>query len=75
MLDVAEAASGFFHPLDRGIDGLQARVGDPVLEVGQDMGQMSLDHLRDRGHRGRSRLCVARQNQRAKKVMAAPGYV
>jgi hypothetical protein len=46
-----------------------------VLEVGQDMGQMSLDHLRDRGHRGRSRLCVARQNQRAKKVMAAPGYV
>jgi hypothetical protein len=39
MLDVAEAASGLFHPLDRGIDGLQARVGDPVLEVGQDMGR------------------------------------
>ena len=29
MLDVAEAASGLFHPLDRGIDGLQARVVIP----------------------------------------------
>jgi hypothetical protein len=39
VLDVAEAASGLLHPLDCGIDGLQARVGDPVLEVGQHIGK------------------------------------
>ena len=51
MFDVAEPPSGFLHPLDRGVHGLQAGVGEPVPEVGQDVREVALDQLGHRRHR------------------------
>lgn len=50
VFDVPEPPSGLLHPLDGGVDGLQAGVGESVLEVGQDVREMALDQLRPRGH-------------------------
>ena len=51
MLDVAEAACRFLHPLDGRIDRLEAGIGDSMLQIGQHVGQMAADALRDLGHR------------------------
>ena len=51
VFDVPEPPSGFLHPLDGGVDGLQAGVGEPVPEVGQDVREVALDQLGHRRHR------------------------
>src|SRR5262249_22357044 len=50
VLRVAEAAWRLLHPLDHGVDCLEARVGEAVLQVGQEVGQVALDELGDRDH-------------------------
>jgi len=35
VFDVPEALGGFLHPLDRGVHGLHAGIGEPVQEIGQ----------------------------------------
>ncbi len=42
VFDVPESPSGFLHPLDAGVDGLQAGIGEPVLEVGHDVREAAL---------------------------------
>lgn len=45
VFDVAEEPSGcLLHPLDGGVDGLQASIGEPVLEVRQDIREVPPDH-------------------------------
>src|SRR5262245_42359418 len=51
VLRVAEAACGLLHPLDDGVDRLEARVRDAVLQVGQEIGEVALDQLGDADHR------------------------
>src|SRR5262249_61456368 len=53
VLRVAEAAGRLLHPLDHGVDCLEARVGEAVLQVGQEVGQVALDELGDRDHGSR----------------------
>lgn len=48
VLDVAEAASGFLDPLDRGAHRFQASVGDPMLQIGLHGREMPPDQLGDR---------------------------
>jgi len=50
VLDIAEPPRRLLHPLDRGVHGLQAGVGEPVPEVGQDVREVALDQLGHRGH-------------------------
>src|SRR5450759_4504946 len=47
VLFVAEAAGRVLHPLDLGVDGFAGRVGDPVLEVGDDVGEAAFHHAGD----------------------------
>ncbi len=51
VFDVPEPPSGLLHPLDRGVDGLQAGIGEPVPEVGQDIREVALDQLGHLGYR------------------------
>ena len=51
--------------LDGGVDGFETAVGEPVVEVGQDVGQMALDRLVHLGH-GLQPAVSGPQNQRAK---------
>ena len=50
VLDIPEPPRGLIHPLDGGVDSLQASVGEPVPEVGQDVREVALDQLGHRGH-------------------------
>src|SRR5437773_11975789 len=43
VLLVTEAAGCVLHPLDLGVDGLAGRVGDAVLEVGDDVGEAAFE--------------------------------
>lgn len=52
VLDVAEPSRRLLHPLDGGVDGLQASIGEPVLEGGQDVREVPPNQLRHRRHRG-----------------------
>jgi len=52
VVDVPKPPRGLLHPVDGGVDnGLQSGVGEPVPEVGQDVGEVALDQLGHRGHR------------------------
>jgi len=42
VLLVAEAAGRVLHPLDLGVDRLTCRVGDAMLEIGDDVGERRL---------------------------------
>lgn len=42
VLEVAEASGCVLHPLDLGIDAFAGGICDPMLEVGEDVGQMAL---------------------------------
>src|ERR1035437_1120124 len=44
VLFVAEAAGRVLQPLDLGVDGFAGRVGDTVLEVGDDVGEAAFEH-------------------------------
>ena len=49
VLDIAKAPSGLLHPLDSGVHGFEAGVGNMVLQVGQDIREVVTDepgHLR-----------------------------
>jgi len=52
VLDVAEPPRRLLDPLDGGIDGLEACVGEPVPQVGQDVWEVPVNQLRHRRHRG-----------------------
>ena len=65
VLDVAEAAGGLLHPLDRGGEGFPPRIGDA-------MGRWRRMSFATAAI-GAKRVWVARQTQRAKNVWAAPG--
>lgn len=41
----------FFHPLDRAVHSLQAGIGEPVLKVGHDIWEATLNQFRHRDHR------------------------
>lgn len=45
MFDVPELTSGILCPLDRGVDGFQTSISDPVCRVGLDVREMTLDQL------------------------------
>src|SRR5437879_3932271 len=51
VLLVAEAAGRVLHPLDLGVDGFASRVGDAVLEVGDDVGETAFEHAGHGFHR------------------------
>ena len=51
VFDVSEAPGGFLHPLDRGVHGLQAGIGEPVPEVSQDVREVALDEFAHLSHR------------------------
>ena len=40
----AETASRVFDPLNLGVDGLTGSIGDPMLEIGNDVLEAALDH-------------------------------
>jgi len=44
VLFVAKAASRALHPLNLSVDGFAGRVGDAVLEVGDDVFEATLEH-------------------------------
>ena len=50
VIGVSETAGGLLDSLDGGVDGFETGVGEPVVEVGQDVGQMALDQLVHLGH-------------------------
>src|SRR5262249_9506499 len=51
VLRVAEAAGRLLDPLDHRVDRLETRIGEAVLQVGQQIGQVALDQLGDHDHR------------------------
>src|SRR6266702_1150724 len=48
---VAEAPGGLLDPLDDGVDPLEARIGQVMAQVGEQVRQMALDQLGDGRHR------------------------
>src|SRR6266542_3841504 len=51
VLGVAEAPGGLLDPLDDGVDPLEARIGQVMAQVGEQVRQMALDQLGDGRHR------------------------
>lgn len=61
---VAEAPGCLLHPLDDGVDRFETGIGDPVTQVGEQVGQVAADKLAHFDHRGESavgwrKLCLA----------------
>src|SRR5215831_1777217 len=50
VLGVAEAAGRLLYALDHGVDRLEARIGEAVPQVGQQIGQVAPDQLGDCDH-------------------------
>jgi hypothetical protein len=64
VLFVAEAAGRVLHPLDLGVDGFAGRVGDAVLEVGDDVGEAAFVLLlSEEGRRRKLNETEAYKNQ------------
>ncbi len=51
VLDVVEAVRGFLDPLDRRIDGFHSGIRDALLQIGEHVGEVTLDPLRALRHR------------------------
>lgn len=51
VVDIAEAPRGFLHSLDRRVDGFQAGVDEPMLQISQDIREVPSNQLGHRGHR------------------------
>ena len=72
MLGIAEATSGLLDPLDDGVDALEACI-QTMAQVGEEVRQVPLMSVATAAM-GWRRLWIARQYQRVKNVLAAPGY-
>jgi len=51
VLDVPEPQRRLVHPLDGGVHGLEAGIGQPVPEVGEDVREVALNELGHLDHR------------------------
>src|SRR5579863_9811623 len=54
VLFVAEAPGRVLHPLDLGVDRLAGRIGDPVLQVGDDVLEAPFEHAGHFDHGGQT---------------------